>query len=153
MLPQFDTSWYLGEFFWLVLTFGFTFWGVKYFIFPMLQDVFAERKQLIDDNLSVALVVNQKAEKLMQDYNSHLLVAQEEKEEIINETYQDLQKFSVHVEAEYEEEFRTQIDETEKQMQMVRERFQKESDKLAIQISERLADKLATPISVRGAVK
>lgn len=153
MIPQFDTSWYIGEVFWLMLTFGFTFLGVRYFIFPMLLDVFKERKQLIDDNLVIAEVVNQKAEKLMQDYKSHLLAVEEEKEEIINETYQDIQKFSVHVEAEHEEVFKSQIDEVEKQMQQVRTKFQKESDKLAVQISEQLADRLAHPISVKGALK
>ncbi|MBO7244054.1 MAG: ATP synthase F0 subunit B [Alphaproteobacteria bacterium] len=143
MIPQFDTSWYIGEIFWIFLSFGFMFLGIRYFIFPMLLDIFSERKQIIDENLSIAEVVNQKAEKLMHDYNAHLLAAREEKEEIINETYQDLQKFAVHVEAEHEEIFRLQIDESEKQMQLVREKFQKESDNLAVQISERLADKLA----------
>ena len=153
MIPQFDTSWYIGEIFWLMLTFGFTFLGVRYFIFPMLLDVFKERKQLIEDNLVIADVVNQKAEKLMQDYKSHLLAAEEEKEEIINETYQDIQKFSVHVEAEHEEVFKSQIDEAERQMQQVRSKFQKESDKLAVQISEQLADRLAHPILSKGALE
>lgn len=151
MIPQFDTSWYIGEIFWIFLSFGFMFLGIRYFIFPMLLDVFSERKQIIDENLSIAETVNQKAEKLMHDYNAHLAAAQEEKEEIINETYQDLQKFALHVEAEHEEVFKNQIDDTEKQMLLIREKFQKESDKLAIQISERLADKLAKNTSGKGA--
>lgn len=153
MIPQFDTSWYIGEIFWIFLSFGFMFLGIRYFIFPMLLDVFAERKQLIDENLSIAEVVNKKAENLMQDYQAHLLAAQEEKEEIINETYQDLQKFATHVELEHEETFRNQIDEAEKQMQLICEKFQKESDKLAVQISECLADRLANPVSVKGSLK
>ncbi len=143
MIPQFDTSWYIGEIFWIFLSFGFMFLGIRYFIFPMLLDVFSERKQIIDENLHIAEVVNKKAEKLMHDYKACLSAAQEEKEEIVNETYQDLQKFEIHVEADHEEVFRSQIDDTEKQMQLIREKFQKESDKLAVQISERLADKLA----------
>ena len=39
MLPQFDTSWYVGEVFWLLLTFGLLYLGVKYFGFVPLMIV------------------------------------------------------------------------------------------------------------------
>lgn len=143
MVPQFDTSWYVGEVFWLLLTFLFLFLGIKYFIFPMIQDVFVERKQLVDNDLGIAEVVNQRAEKLMRDYKSKILSAEETKAEVINETYQDIQKFSVHVEAEHEEVFRAQIDETEKRMQQARLDFMRESDSLAVEIAQRLSEKLA----------
>lgn len=149
MLPQFDTSWYLGEFFWLILTFGFTFLGVKYFIFPMIQDVFVERKQLIEHDLEVAEMVNNRAEKLMKDYKGHILSAEETKAELINETYQDIQKFAVHVETEHEETFRQQIDDAEKKMQHLKNNFIQESDNLAVKIAEQLATKLSQPTSVQ----
>ncbi len=142
MVPQFDTSWYVGEVFWLLLTFGLLFLGMKYFIFPMIQDVFIERKQLVENDLSIASVVNERAEVLMKDYNAHILSAQEAKAEVINETYQDIQKFSAHVDAEHEEVFRAQIDETEKQMQKVQSDFVNEVDTLAVQVAEKLALKL-----------
>lgn len=142
MVPQFDTSWYVGEVFWLLLTFGLLFLGMKYFIFPMIQDVFVERKQLVENDLSIASVVNERAEVLMKDYNAHILSAQEAKAEVINETYQDIQKFSAHVDAEHEEVFRAQIDETEKQMQKVQSDFVNEVDTLAVQVAEKLALKL-----------
>ena len=142
MLPQFDTSWYVGEVFWLLLTFGLFFLGVKYFIFPMIQDVFVERRQLIENDLTIASVVNERAEVLMKEYKSHILSAEETKAEIINETYQDIQKFSAHVDAEHDEVFRQQIDDTEKEMQQIRLEFVKQSDDLAVQLAERLASKL-----------
>lgn len=153
MVPQFDTSWYVGEVFWLLLTFGLLFLGMKYFIFPMIQDVFVERKQLIENDLSIASVVNERAEVLMKDYNAHILSAQEAKAEVINETYQDIQKFSAHVDAEHDEVFRSQIDETEKQMQKVRADFVDEVDNLAVQIAERLAIKLANTTTQKTEVK
>lgn len=142
MLPQFDTSWYVGEVFWLLLTFGLLFLGVKYFIFPMIQDVFVERKQLVENDLTIASVVNERAEVLMKEYKAHILSAEETKAEIINETYQDIQKFSAHVDAEHDEVFRQQIDDAEKQMQQIRLEFVKQSDDLAEQLAERLAAKL-----------
>ena len=142
MLPQFDTSWYVGEVFWLLLTFGLLYLGVKYFVFPMIQDVFVERKQLVENDLTIASVVNERAEVLMKEYKAHILSAEEAKAEIINETYQDIQKFSAHVDAENDEVFRQQIDDTEKQMQQIRLEFVKQSDDLAEQLAERLASKL-----------
>lgn len=142
MIPQFDTSWYVGEVFWLLLTFGLLFLGIKYFIFPMIQDVFIERKQIIENDLSIAAVVNERAEKLMKEYKSHILSAEEMKAEIINETYQDIQKFSAHVDAEHDEVFRQQIDEMEKKMHQTKADFIQKSDEIAIQLAEKLANKL-----------
>lgn len=119
----------------------------------MIQDVFVERKQLIENDLSIASVVNERAEVLMKDYNAHILSAQEAKAEVINETYQDIQKFSAHVDAEHDEVFRSQIDETEKQMQKVRADFVDEVDNLAVQIAEKLAIKLANTTTQKTEVK
>ena len=141
MLPQFDTSWYVGEVFWLFLTFGLLYLGVRYFIFPMVQDVFVERDQLIENDLTIANMVNKRAESLIKDYNAHILSAEESRAEIINETYQDIQKFSVHVEAEHDDVFRQQLDEAEKKMQETQLQFKKESEIVAAKIAEQLASK------------
>lgn len=142
-MPQFDTAWFTGEIFWILLCFSFMYLGINYFIFPLIQDVFFEREHLVKNDLAIAEIVNKQAEKLIQDYKSHIYSAEQTKAEIINETYQDIQKFSTHVEAEHEQIFRHQIEETEKKMQQVKTAFTQKSDELAVQIAEQLAEKLS----------
>lgn len=142
-MPQFETAWYIGEIFWMLLCFGFLYLGVAYFIFPLIQDVFFEREHIVKNDLTMADVVNKQAEKLIQDYKNHIYSAEQAKAEIINETYQDIQKFSTHVEAEHEEIFRRQVEETEKKMQQIKSVFTQKSDDLAVQIAAQLADKLS----------
>lgn len=143
-MPQFDTTWYIGEIFWMLLCFIMMYVGIKYFIFPLIQDVILERQHVIQNDLNIAQTVNKQAEKLIQDYNAHIYTAEQTKAEIINETYQDIQKFSMHVEAEHEENFRRQIEETEKKMKQAQIAFDKESVSLASKIATRLAMKLSS---------
>lgn len=151
-MPQFETAWFTSEIFWIFLCFGFLYFGIAYFIFPLFQDIFFEREHLVKNDLTIAEVVNKRAEKLIQDYKNHIYSAEQTKAEIINETYRDIQKFSTHVEAEHEEIFRRQIKETEKKMQQVKTAFTQKSDELAVQIAEQLASKLNRKV-VRSGLK
>ncbi|MBR4932241.1 MAG: hypothetical protein IKZ02_04365, partial [Alphaproteobacteria bacterium] len=62
---------------------------------------------------------------------------------IINETYRDIQKYAAHVDAENEQKFRQQIEETEKKMRRLKETVMQQSDMVAAQIAQELANKLA----------
>lgn len=152
-MPQFETAWFAGEIFWMLLCFGFLYLGITYFIFPLIQDVFFEREHIVKNDLTIAEVVNKQAEKLIQDYKSHIYSVEQTKAEIINETYQDIQKFSMHVEAEHQEIFRRQIEETEKKMQQVKGAFTQKSDALAMQIAGQLTDKFRRKTTVRATSK
>ena len=64
------------------------------------------------------------------------------KTEIINETYRDIQKYVAHIDAEHEQRFRQQIEDTEKKMRQQKEDVIRQSDSIANQIAQELANKL-----------
>lgn len=142
-MPQFDLQWFSSEAFWMLLCFGVLYVIVTYFIFPLFQDVFQERDYKIKNDLTIAEMVNQQADKLVQDYKNRIYAAQETKAAIVNETYRDIQKFATHVEAEHEEKLRRQIEETEQKMHRIQEDVIKQSETVAIQVARELSAKLS----------
>lgn len=144
-MPQFETAWYLGEIFWMLLTFLFMYLGVKYFIFPLMQEVFSERSYLINNDLNIAEDTNKKAEALIKDYNARIYSVEQTRAELLNYTYQDIQKFSMHIESKQEEFGRKQIQGAEEKLAIMKNEFVKKSDDLALDIAEKLAQKLSNP--------
>lgn len=142
-MPQFDTAWFLSEAFWMLVCFGLFYGIMAYFIFPIIQDIFTEREHKIKNDLSVAEVINKQAAHLIQEYKGKIYSAEQTKAAIINETYRDIQKYAAHVDAENEQKFRQQIEETEKKMRRLKETVMQQSDMVAAQIAQELANKLA----------
>ena len=96
----------------------------------------------IKNDLSVAEVINKQAAKLIQNYKTRIYSAEQVKTEIINETYRDIQKYVAHIDAEHEQRFRQQIEDTEKKMRQQKEDVIRQSDSIANQIAQELANKL-----------
>lgn len=140
-MPQFDTTWFLGEAFWMLLCFGVFYVLTAYILMPLIQDVFLEREHKIKNDLSVAEAVNNQAAQLIQDYKGRIYSAQQTKAEIINETYHDIQKYAAHIDAEHEQAFRQQIEEAEHKMRQVKESVIRESNQVATFIAHELAQK------------
>ena len=149
-MPQFDLQWFISEAFWALLCFAVFYVIMAYFSDPLLQDDFSERDHKIKNDLSIAEMVNKQAEELIQDYKNHIYAAEQTKGEIVNETYRDIQKFAAHVEAEHEQKFRQQIEETEQRMKRERNDALAESGALAQQIAQELAAKLSAPKRLSG---
>ncbi|MGN0919376.1 MAG: hypothetical protein ACI4OR_01255 [Alphaproteobacteria bacterium] len=59
-MPQFDTAFWLSQIFWLLISFGGLYLGVRFIIFPMFDKIFAARAQRID-------IPVEKSEKLLQE--------------------------------------------------------------------------------------
>lgn len=142
-MPQFDTTWFLSEAFWMLVCFGLFYGIMAYFIFPIIQDIFTEREHKIKNDLSVAEVINKQAAHLIQEYKSKIYSAEQTKAAIINETYRDIQKYAAHVDAENEQKFRQQIEDTEKKVRRLKDMVMQQSDVVAAQIAQELANKLA----------
>lgn len=141
-MPQFDTTWFLGEAFWMLLCFGVFYLLTAYVLMPLIQDILGEREHKIKNDLSVAEVVNKRAAELMQDYQGRIFSARQTKAEILNETYKDIQKYASHIDAEHEQTFRQQIEEAEQKMRQVKETVMRESNQIAALIARELTQKL-----------
>jgi len=71
-LPQFDTTWWGSQIFWLIVTFGVLYFVLSKFILPALSAGITERSDRIADDLDAAARMQRDAEQAEADYNKSL---------------------------------------------------------------------------------
>ena len=143
-MPQFELVFYLSQAFWMLISFGFLYLIVSYVIFPMMEDVFAERETLIKNNLEIADRVNQSADQLVKNYNEYILSAQQQKATLIKNAYEDMHREAAQIEKNHEREVRVRIKKTEKHLKEIHDQLHAESDAIAEKIAAQLAHKFFT---------
>ena len=68
-MPQFDVSTFYSQIFWLAVVFTFLYLIVSYFISPATEQIFQNRKIVIEDAVTEAEVLTHKTESLKAEYN------------------------------------------------------------------------------------
>ena len=71
-MPQLDVSTYPSLIFWLVITFGFTFLVLKFYITPKMSEILNQRKEKIDTDLFEAKKSREDVHKLRAVSYTHL---------------------------------------------------------------------------------
>ena len=76
-MPQLDVATYPSLIFWLVLTFSFTFFVLKYYVTPKMSEILNDRKEKIDADLFEAKQSREEAENSKMDQEKSILDAKE----------------------------------------------------------------------------
>jgi len=84
-MPQLDVSTYPSLIFWLVVTFGFTFVVLKFYITPTMSEILNQRKAKIDTDLFHAKKSREDAENSKLNQESSIAEAKEKAFQIISE--------------------------------------------------------------------
>ena len=96
-MPQLDVSTYPSLIFWLVITFGFTFLVLKFYITPKMSEILNQRKEKIDTDLFEAKKSREDAENSKLNQESSIVEAKEKAFQIISEATEkskrDVQSF------------------------------------------------------------
>lgn len=143
-MPQFELVYYLSQAFWMLISFGVLYLIVAYFIFPSLNEIFINRENQIEKDLSAAEKINERADTLMKEYKAIMFAAEQTKAEMINATYQDIQKLSTHIEAENNAVLRDRILETEQKIKNEKIEIEKQSQVLADRVAEQLTNRICS---------
>ncbi len=143
-MPQFELVWFTGEAFWLLVCFGFLYLIIAQVVFPLLEDIFEDRAEAVDKNLEIADATNKKAEQVMKDYNEFMLCAKQEKAEMVQTSYQEIQKWVSFSENENNSVMRQKMKQAEDEVRQTQEKITAQSDELATQIANQLANRLMT---------
>ncbi|MDR0483721.1 MAG: hypothetical protein LBH40_00375 [Alphaproteobacteria bacterium] len=69
-LPQFDTSKYSQQLFWLVISFGILYFFAKYYIIKRLKNIKVNRSNAILANIEKSMKIKKNIDKLNQEINS-----------------------------------------------------------------------------------
>ena len=96
-MPQLDVSTYPSLIFWLVITFGFTFLVLKFYITPKMSEILNQRKEKIDTDLFEAKKSREDAENSKLNQESSIIEAKEKSFQIISQATKkskhDIQSF------------------------------------------------------------
>ena len=76
-MPQLDVATYPSLIFWLIVTFSFTFFVLKYYVTPKMSEILNDRKEKIDSDLFEAKQSREEAENSKTDQEKSILDAKE----------------------------------------------------------------------------
>ena len=137
-MPQFDTSFYPAQIFWMLISFGFLYLMISQLICPMIEEVLLKRANKIKYTLEQAEAFNQEAVFLNQKYQTFLQKVETEKNEKTKKAYQDIQAKMKALEQKSESNLKRQIRKSEKNIEKATFVLQKESNDLSSELAELL---------------
>ena len=141
-MPQFETAFYGGQIFWLMISFGFLYLMMSQLICPMIEEVIAEREKKIQALLNEAELLNGQAADLHQRYQTYLMDAEREKTEKIQKAQSDIHKKIVRTENKNEAGLRQKIRQAEAKINQATDALNQEATKLSNHLAEQLVDRL-----------
>lgn len=94
-MPQFDTSTFASQLFWLIVTLGAFFFVMRKLALPRIGGALEDRRHKIDDDLEKAAIHREEAESAMQAYEKALADAAAEAQAIQRSTAQEIASATV----------------------------------------------------------
>ena len=83
-MPQLDFSTFPNQIFWLVVFCVVLFAIVKFFIIPRMEDIFANRRKIIDGNIAKAEEIKLRVSEIEKQIEEELQKAKSQCDEIMN---------------------------------------------------------------------
>ena len=83
-MPQLDFSTFPNQIFWLVIFCVILFAIVKFFIIPRMEDIFANRRKIIDGNIAKAEEIRLRVSEIEQQIEEELRKAKAQCDDIMN---------------------------------------------------------------------
>ena len=142
-MPQLDFSTFPNQIFWLVVFCVVLFAIVKFFIIPRMEDIFANRRKIIDGNIAKAEEIRLRVREIEKQIEEELQKAKSQCDEIMNTSGNNI-KEQMALALEDSKIATTQlISEAEGRLKELRDGSEAAIEK----ISEELASEIITKIS------
>ena len=84
-MPQFDTTAFTPQLFWLAVTFGVLFFAMWRFALPRLSNIMEARQQRIDADLDKAASVKDEADRVLAEYEQAQAEARDQAAAVIKQ--------------------------------------------------------------------
>ena len=84
-MPQFESTFFLAQIFWLLLCFGTLWTAMHFWIVPRLTALQEKRRKFLEGKIEEAKVYQQRAEALIQENQEHLEKARQDAVALIHE--------------------------------------------------------------------
>ena len=134
-MPQLDVATYPSLIFWLVLTFSFTFFVLKYYVTPKMSEILNDRKEKIDADLFVAKQSREEAENSKIDQEKSILDAKEKAMIIVRDAVEKSKSQLLINESKAKEKLSKKLEDAEKNILNVK----KDSLKIVNEVASDIA--------------
>lgn len=141
-MPQFDVSFFTGQIFWMLISFGFLYLMMATLICPMLEETLADRAARVQADIQAAEDLNRQAEQINQRYQAFLLNAEEKKTDRIQTAYARVQKDLATQERENDRRLRQKVRQAEHKIDAARQKMETESQAVSATVAEALVERL-----------
>ncbi len=152
-LPQFDTSSFPGQIFWLLLTFGIMYVLMSKIFLPKLGGIIEERRNRIADDYDQAAELKRQAEDAEKTYNQALADAKAKASSIAAQTRSQLDKEIAAMQAENEEKLTVQVAAAEQRIHAMKTQATAKVQEAAIDTTRALVDALIDEMPTAEAAK
>ncbi|MBA5724487.1 hypothetical protein [Candidatus Liberibacter sp.] len=90
--PPFDTTTFVSQFFWLVITFGFFYAVMHRLVLPRIGAAIKNRQDRISGDLDEAASIRKQVDSMIESYERDLENARVKARQIFNKAYEDAKK-------------------------------------------------------------
>ena len=109
MLPQFDTTFFPSQLFWLVIFFGILYILMARFALPRITDVLSERQRRIEDDLDRAAQLKAQTEATIRDYEQALAEARSQARAVLQRSQEEITRLVQNRHWEVTERLSTEV--------------------------------------------
>ena len=142
-MPQLDFSTFPNQIFWLVVFCVILFAIVKFFIIPRMEDIFANRRKIIDGNIAKAEEIRMRVAEIEKQIEEELRKAKEQCDDIMNTSANNIkEQMSVAL-----EDSKTATAQLIKEAEGRLKKLKDGSEAAVQKISEELANEIINKIS------
>ena len=142
-MPQLDVATYPSLIFWLVLTFSFTFFVLKYYVTPKMSEILNDRKEKIDVHLFEAKQSREEAENSKMDQEKSILDAKEKAIIIVRDAVEKSKSQLLISESKAKEKLTKKLEDAEKNILNTKKDSLKIVNEVASNIAVIISDKIS----------
>ena len=142
-MPQLDVATYPSLIFWLVLTFSFTFFVLKYYVTPKMSEILNDRKEKIDADLFIAKQSREEAENSKIDQEKSILDAKEKAIIIVRDAVEKSKSQLLINESKAKEKLSKKLEDAEKNILNVKKNSLKIVNEVASDIAVIITHKIS----------
>ncbi len=141
-MPQLNPEFWISQIFWLTLTFGIMYIVLSKFILPKISNNLESRKSQILDNIEAAEKQRKDSETKLKEYDEIISKCKLEARAIINQTSEKALKDINSKKEMLDQQINNEINKAEKEIEVLRVSAPDKINKIAIDMSTELLQKL-----------
>ena len=141
-MPQLNPEFWISQIFWLVLTFGIMYVVLSKFILPKISNNLESRKSQILENIEAAEKQREDSEAKLKEYDEIIFKSKMEAKTIFNQTREKTLKDIGAKKEVLDQQIDDEINKAEKEIEVLRVSAPDKINKIAIETSSELLEKL-----------